>query len=53
MDVSGGKPGDPLEQITKALAVSSTEGPMNADQVPRRTGSPYLPGLLWGSVQEL
>jgi len=46
MDVSGGKPADPLERITEASVISSNEGPIHSDKLPRRTGSPYQPGHL-------
>jgi len=58
IDTSGGEQADPLERITEASGISSNEGPIHSDQVPRRTGSPYPPGHLraigartkdWGS----
>jgi len=48
MDISGGKPADPLECITEASVISRNEGPIHSDKVPRRTGSPYPPGHLRG-----
>jgi len=45
MDTSGRDPADPLERITEASVISSNEGPIHSDKVPRRTGSPYPPGL--------
>jgi len=45
MDRSGGEPADPLERITEASVISSNEGPIYSEKVPRRTGSPYQPGL--------
>ena len=44
MDIFGGEPAGPLERITKASVISSNEGPIHSDKVPRRTGSPYPPG---------
>jgi len=46
MDIFGYKPTDPLESITEALAVARTEGPMEADRIPRRTGCSYPPWSL-------
>jgi len=46
MDVSAGQPGDPLEDITEVSVMSSNEGPIHSDKLPRRTGSPYPPGSL-------
>jgi len=48
METSGGEPADPLERITEASVISSNEGPIHSDKVPRRTGSPYPPGYLRG-----
>ena len=48
MDISAGEPADPLERITEASVISSNEGPIHSDKVPRRTGSPYPPGHLRG-----
>jgi len=48
MDISGGEPADLLERITEASVISSNEGPISSDKVPRRTGSPYPPGHLRG-----
>jgi len=44
MEISGGEPADALERITEASVVSSNDGPIHSDKVPRRTGSPYPPG---------
>jgi len=48
MDISGGDLADPLERITAASVISSNEGPIHSDKVPRRTGSSYPPGHLRG-----
>jgi len=48
MDTSGGKQADPLERITEASVISSNDGPIHSDKVPRRTGSPYPPRHLRG-----
>jgi len=48
MDTSGVEPADPLECITEPSVISSNEGPIHSDKVPRRTGSPYPPGHLHG-----
>jgi len=48
MDISGGEPADQLERLTEASVISSKEGPIHSDKVPRRTGSPYPPGHLRG-----
>jgi len=48
MDISGGEPADSLERITEASLISSNEGPIHSEKVPRRTGSPYPPGHLRG-----
>jgi len=48
MDISSGEPADPLERITEASVISSNEGPIHSDKVPRRAGSPYPPGHLRG-----
>ena len=48
LDISGGEPADQLERITEASVISSNEGPIHSDKVPRRTGSPYPPGSLQG-----
>jgi len=48
MDISGGEPGNPSERISEASVISSNEGPIHLDKVPRRTGSLYLPGSLRG-----
>jgi len=44
--MSSGEPADPMERITEASVISSTEGPIYSDKVRRRTGYPYPPGLL-------
>jgi len=48
MDISGGEPADPLKRITEVSVISSNEGPIHSDKVPRRTGSQYPPGHLRG-----
>jgi len=53
MDVSGREPADPLEHITEASVISSNEGPIHSDKVPRRPGSPYPLGSLRGIVARI
>jgi len=48
MDTSGGEPTDQLERITEASVISSNEGPIHSDKVPRKTGSTYPSGLPGG-----
>jgi len=44
MDISGGEPAAPLQHFTEASVISSNEGAIHLNKVPRRTGSTYPPG---------
>ena len=53
MHISGGEPADPLQRITEAAVLSTKEGPIHWDKVPRRTGSPYHQDRYERSLQGL